>query len=250
MLRFNLFHKSNKKSPGDIINLIMKIKDGDEVLREQFITDSMPYVISTLSNLLGKYIDEDNSEEYSIGLVAFNEAIDNYDSTRNGNFYRFSDMVINHRIIDYIRKNKKYHQELPFSYLEESGELDERFLISDSHDHYDTIEVREELLSFEEYLNEFGISLRELALSSPRHKDSRILCIQIAKIITGNELIYEKFIKKKNIPLSDLLKQIKVNAKTVERNRKFIIAVSLILRSNLEDLKKFVKDFEGRGDRT
>jgi len=35
-------------------------------------------------------VDDRNSEEFSIGLAAFNEAIDRYDADKNGNFYTYS----------------------------------------------------------------------------------------------------------------------------------------------------------------
>jgi len=46
------------------------------------------------------------SEEYSVGLMAFNEAIDGFNPEINGNFTNYCNMVVNHRIIDYIRKTR------------------------------------------------------------------------------------------------------------------------------------------------
>lgn len=59
-----------------------------------------------------------SSDEYSIALQAFNEAIDSFDMSYNVKFINFSSMVINRRVIDYIRKNKKYKSEYPFTYFE------------------------------------------------------------------------------------------------------------------------------------
>jgi len=58
--------------------------------------------------------------------------------------------------------------------------------------------------------------------------------------------MFRKLVEKKYIPMKEVLSRIKVNHKTIQRNRKFIIAVSLILRSNLYDLKEYVQGFEGR----
>jgi len=58
---------------------------------------------------------------------------------------------------------------LPFSYIEESTRVDEK------------------LVSFEKSLKEFGISLEDLVLSSPKHKDSRLLLIKIARIIADDD---------------------------------------------------------------
>ena len=63
--------------------------------------------------------------------------------------------------------------------------------------------------------------------------------MQIAKIIDKNEILFNKMLKKKMLPLADLMKLVNVHKRTIERNRKYIIAVTLILRSNLEEIKGF-----------
>ena len=45
----------------------------------------------------------------------------------------------------------------------------------------------------------------------------------------------------------DLMKLVNVNHKTVERNRKFIISVYLILSSKLEVMQGYVEDIEKGG---
>jgi RNA polymerase sigma factor len=227
--------------------VIRKIQNGDLELKEEFIKDNVPYIVRTVSNVLGTVVDYKNSEEFSIGLSAFNEAIDRYDPVKNDNFFQYSFMVIKSRLIDYIRRNSKHNKVLPFSYVEDTIHFEDKFLSSDSCRQFENIEVKQELKSFEESLKQFGISLKDLVLSSPKHRDSRLLLIKIAKIIAGNNDMYEKLVVKGYIPLKDLLKYIKVNNKTIQRNRKFIIAVSLILRSNLYDLKEYILGFEKEG---
>ena len=247
MFKFGFQNKENRTLNATMAYVLERIKEGDIKLKEQFIKDNIPYITKMVASLSGIYVDDKNSEEYSIGLSAFNEAIDNYDPNRNGDFFKYSNIVIKHRLIDYIRKNKRHLKVLPFSYLEEYIHVDDRCLMSDSHYQFEKIEVKEELILFEKSLGAFQISLDDLVISSPKHKDSRILCIRIARILSENDDMFVKLIKKKCIPLSDLLKHVSVSSKTVQRNRKFIIAVSLILRSNLEDLKNIVKSFERRG---
>ena len=54
-------------------------------------------------------------------------------------------------------------------------------------------------------------------------------------------------IKRKTIPISDLMKFVTVSRKTIERNRKYIIAVSLVLRSSLEEIKEYFKKTKREG---
>lgn len=234
------------KDKNSIEYIVEKIKSGDTDLKEEFIKDNILYITKLVSNIVGAYVDNKNSEEFSIGLLAFNEAIDNYDYKRNGDFCKYSYMVIKHRIIDNIRKNKKHQNNLLFSSIEDDYDFSNRYMVSNSHYQFEKVELAEEVELFEKCLSDYEISLGDLVSSSPKHKDSRMLSIKIARTLAEDEELYQKMIRKKCIPLSDLLKKIQASKKTVVRNRKFIIAVSLILRSKLDDLKEFVVNMEKR----
>jgi RNA polymerase sigma factor len=243
LIRFDFYNKEKNNSVSSIIE---KIKAGDENLKEQFIKDNVIYITKLVSNILGVYVDDKNSEEFSIGLSAFNEAIDKYDAKRSGDFFKYSYMVIKNRIIDNVRKNKKHANILLFSTIENNPDFCEKYMIANSQNQFEKIEIQEELQLFEQYLKEYEIYLGDLVSCSPKHQDSKLFSIKIARVIAENEELFSKMTKKKCIPLSDLLRQFKVNKKTVVRNRKFIIAVTLILRSNLDDLKAFILNSERR----
>jgi RNA polymerase sigma factor len=238
------FNLREDRSSTDYI--IRKIKSGDTYLKEEFIKDNIVYITKLVSNIVGSYIDNKNSEEFSIGLLAFNEAIDTYDYKRNGDFYKYSYMVIKHRIIDNARKNKRHENNLLFSSIEDNYDFSNKYMVSNSHYQFEKVELAEEIDHFEKSLLDYEISLGDLVSSSPKHRDSRMLSIKIARVLAEDDELYQKMIRKKCIPLSDLLKKIQISKKTVVRNRKFIIAVSLILRSRLDDLKEFVVNTEKR----
>jgi len=246
LLRFGFHNKGKTENTDSVAEIIKRIQAGDKELKEQLIRENIPYIVKVVSNVVGTYIDDKNSEEYSVGLTAFNEAIDTYDENRNENFFKYSGLVIRHRIIDIKRKNKRHSNVVLFSSIEEDCDLSYHFNTPNPNNQLEKIELREEVLSFEQSLNEYGISIHDLISSSPKHADSRIRCIKIARTIAENENLFSDMNRKKCIPLSDLLKMVKVSQKTVVRNRKFIIAISLILRSNLDDLKAMVSYIERR----
>lgn len=245
---YNLKNKGNKPHVHSINHNVVKIKNGDNELKEKFIIKYRPYLLKIISSTLGRYVDPESSEEYSVGLMAFNEAIDGFKPDINTNFVSYCNMVVNHRLIDYIRKNKKDSNVIPFSYFEERSDFEEKYLVSDAHYQYENIEVKEEVLLFEKQLKEFGITLEDLVLNSPKHKDSRELYIGIARVLAENNELFEKMVRKGCIPLSELMNLVNVHRKTVERNRKFIIAVSLVLRSGLEEIKQFFRKCEEGGN--
>ncbi|KNY25465.1 RNA polymerase sigma-I factor [Pseudobacteroides cellulosolvens] len=248
MAKLSIFKKL--KPEIDYTNdIIIKIQDGDKLLKERFISDYTPFILKTVARITNKYVDVQNSEEYSIALMAFDEAINCFNIDKNKSFLAFSDLVINRRLIDYIRKNRKDNNVFPFTYFdcESYEELKEKYLLEYSVTRLDNIEIKEEIILFKEKLATFGITLENLAKSIPKHKDSKLMCIRIARIIASDKELNYKLNKTKNIPMTDLMKLVDVHHATIERNRKFIIAVSLVINSGLDVIKSYLQFTEEGG---
>lgn len=65
----------NPRRPS-LLSDLRQAKRGDALLRKQLLQDYQPFILKTVSRVTGKYIETENSEEFSVGLMAFNEAID------------------------------------------------------------------------------------------------------------------------------------------------------------------------------
>ncbi len=231
----------NKNYKSDIILTVREIKAGNKLLRDEFINDYKPFIIKTVSNITGKYVDTENSDEFSIALSAFNEAIDSFNESKNTMFLNFSTLVIKRRITDYIRRNSKHNNVYPFTYFEDKdNNYFEQTHLRTEIDIQTTYEISKETEQFEKRLNDFGIKMEDLIKSAPKHKDSKCLCIRIAKVIVDNKTLYDKLERTGNIPKTELLKILKINKKTIERNRTFIIAAALILGDQFYTLRDFV----------
>lgn len=79
MFNIRLFKKRTPDREYEVNDVIKKIQDGDKLLRDKFINDYKPFIIKTISRALGKFIEIENNEEFSIGLIAFNESINYFD---------------------------------------------------------------------------------------------------------------------------------------------------------------------------
>ncbi|ODM25355.1 RNA polymerase sigma-I factor [Clostridium sp. Bc-iso-3] len=240
------------KSDNDPTNdIVLKIQSGDRLLKEKFIHDYTPFILKTVAQITGKYVDTENSEEYSVALMAFDEAIDCFDINKNKSFLGFSDLVINRRVIDYLRKIKKERNVFPFTYFESEANNDfrEKYMPQYSTVRLDNIEIKEEIILFKERLSSFGITLENLAKSMPKHKDSKIMCIKIAKIIANDDKLFNKLNRTKHLPMSELMKLVDVHQTTIERNRKFIIAASIIINSGFDVIKSYLLFMEEGGER-
>ncbi|NMB32992.1 MAG: RNA polymerase sigma-I factor [Clostridium sp.] len=225
-----------------------RISLGDNEVREEFIRRFRPFILKLVYKVIDKYVEPENTEEYSVALLAFNEAIDTYDEGRHPNFLVFSEMVIRRRLIDHKRKNNRHSRVLPFSCFEpDDQKLQRAFPESNDSGGSGRLEFLEDMSYFKNELNTFNITLKELVSCTPKHRDSRESLIKIARILAKDDELYTTLRKKRKIPVVGLLKRVSVSRRTIERNRKYIIAVSLILRSNLEIFREYADCYEERG---
>lgn len=226
----------------DLADIIDRIKAGDNQLREKFIKDYIPFIVKVLSGFSKNKIDIKNSDEYSIGLIAFNEAIEKFDINKNKrafNFFSFAELIIKRRVIDYYRSYSK-NKEMPFSYFEVEGDcFTDKYLHDESWTRYDRIEVFQEINSYKKMLERFEINISDLHKFTPKHKDSIKMCVDIGRKIAENTEIYNKIMKKKYFPMKDILKFVNVHPSTIEKNRKFILSVCIIYGNNFEYLKTY-----------
>jgi RNA polymerase sigma factor len=246
--------KSN--SPEQWVELIQQ---GDLRLRNQFITDYQPYVAKIVSRFCKRYIEPAHDEEFSVGLAAFNEAISQFSAAAGSSFLGFSETVIRRRLIDYVRKEQKHKSQVPFSAFD--TEDDEHNIVNpietkqalEAYEKQQGMEERRsEIIDLSRVLAEFGIRFMDLVEASPSHADSREALLEIGKLLAGNGAMMKILLSKRTLPIKELLSEVQVSRKTLERNRKFIVAVALIhngpypyLREYLHLSKKMVERRSG-----
>ncbi len=226
-------------------SIVMSIQNGDEELRNTFIKSYEPFIAKTVSKTIGGYIVTRDSEEYSVGLDAFNEAIDKFNEQKYFVFLSFSEQVIRRRVIDYIRSNSKTSKTLPFTYFEENkAEFEEKYLSTGSEDGFEEVEYKEEIQKFEQLLSQFDITVEGLADCSPKHKDARQSLIRVAKLLAEDDGLFSMMFKKGNIPYKELEKISAVNKRTIQRNSKFITAVAIIFKYKFEIFKSYIAEYD------
>lgn len=226
-----------------LTNRLEKIKDGDAQERDSFIGEYIPFIIKIVSNTTNRYVESENSEEYSVGLEAFNEAIDKYEGSR-GTFISFAELVIKSRVTDCLRRANKHMVVVPMSqYDDEQEQQIERQLKTE--DFTAAFELKDEMKAFQEQLKEFDITFSDLVNEAPKHVDTRVNSIGIAKYIAAHQELKEELYRKKTLPGTKITKELNVTLKMLKHSRKFIIATILILDSDLELLKNYIYEIEG-----
>ncbi len=226
----------------------MRIQEGELRLRNQFITDYQPFVAKVTSRFCKRYIDPSRDDEFSIALGAFNEAINQFSPESGRSFLSFAETVMRRRLIDYVRKEQRFSQQIPYSSFEVEDEEDSTVNPVEIHqaiEQYEknrTVEERRsEIVDFSNCLLEFGISFAELVDASPKHSDSREVLFEIAGTLAADNKMMQVVLSKKVLPIKELLDVVQVSRKTLERNRKFLIAVALIISGPYPYLKDYLR---------
>lgn len=225
---------------------VLLVQQGDQELLNQLIDSYKPFIAKTVSSVCRRYIYE-SDDEFSIGLIAFNEAIEKYSADRGSSLLSFSEIIIKRRVIDYIRKQtKNQHISIditnPLQEEESPGTVVVNELSLDEfHKKNDEQLRKEEILHFQKMLTLFDLSFSDLVENSPKHADARKSAIQTAKILVANPELKKILLDKKRLPIKQLETRVNVSRKTIERNRKYIIAVSLILSSDYVYMKDYIK---------
>lgn len=228
--------------------LISNAQAGHLDAREQIIKKFRPLVIKVATSLSGRYVDK-SSDEISIGMVAINQAIDSYSPQGGAAFLSYAELIIRRRLIDYYRTEKRAKNMIPFSSLQGKNQ-EKSALVLDCIEHdlalkeyqkaREQEERREEIKAYTVKLKEFGIAFKDLVDNSPKHEDARIRAIQVAKFLATKEELFIYLKEKKTLPLKLIEEQVPVSRKTLERQRKYIIAITLILTGEFHYLKEYI----------
>lgn len=237
----------NPTTIATIEDKIYHIQSGDEKLRNELIRDYQPFIKKVASKVCNHYIDH-TMDEYSIGLFAFNESIDQYHPGQGSRFLTFADMVIRRRIIDFIRKETRQRRPLFF----EAEEEDEENRSEESYpelkaaiDHFQVQRENEnriyEIEEYKKLLKPYGITFNGLTKYCPKHRDARENAKAIAKQLARDEKLSRYLMDKKQLPIKDLLSMVSCSRKTIERNRKYIIAAALIYLGHFTELQTYIE---------
>jgi RNA polymerase sigma factor len=246
MLNLLLFLLVKQKKKQTLEESAIQIQNGDEQLLNIVLEDYKPFIKKTVSSVCKRYIYE-SDDEFSIGLIAFHDAILKYNHQRGSSIISFSEVIIKRKVIDYIRKNGKYQDvSIDMSLVDEGEEssnltIDQVVSVEEYGKQEEAKERREEILSFQEHLSNFKLSFQDLVEQSPKHEDARLNAIEIANTVVNSKELLDYLIEKKRLPIKKLEKQVNVSRKTIERNRKYIIAISLILIGDYVYLRDYLK---------
>ena len=229
----------------ELDKLIDSAQAGHQEAREMIIIRLKPLVIKTAASLSGRYIDPSN-DEMSIGMVAINQAIDKYQATGGAGFISYSELIIKRRLIDYYRQEQRLGQALPFSSVgrddQESplDKIEHQGGLAQYQQVREEDERRDEITKFAQELINFGITFSDLVAHSPKHEDARLRAMEVAQMIAGQPEWIHHLQQKKELPLKQITLATDLSRKTLDRQRKYIIGITLVFLGDYRYLRSYL----------
>ena len=211
----------------------------DNQTADRLIADYMPFIRSETAKFL-KRTPEPSDDELSIAMFAFYEAIGSYAETR-GAFLSFAALQIKNRLIDNYRRERRNFGQISLDTPESEDQSALLEAIPDAHDAYEETEVREatqqEIAELSAQMLDFGVSMHDVAENSPRQERTLASCQKAIAFARSHPDILEDFLRTKRVPLGKLAKGAGVERKSLERHRRYLVAVLLICTNGYEILR-------------
>ena len=94
---------------------------------------------------------------------------------------------------------------------------------------------------FSETLAAYGLSLADVSQNSPKQERTFTACKSVVEVAAGRPEMMEKLTETKKLPVAELTKLSGVERKTIERHRKYIVALLLAFTNGFEIIRGHIR---------
>ena len=231
-----------------IIRAVYEAKENNDAA-DALIRQYIPFIRAEASKFMARFCTE-SDDEYSIAMIAFHEAIQGYSRDR-GAFLNYAALLIRSRLTDAYRKEKRHQGLLS---LDDPGEEDEKALleqVADRRDHYEEAHnleaTRQEIAELAGVLREFGVSFADIADHSPRQERTKAICLAAIHYAMEHRGLLDELLRTKKLPLGELVQGSGADRKTLERHRKYLLAMLVIQTNGYEIIRGHLRHVWKKG---
>ena len=210
---------------------------------DRLIGTYLPFIKTETAKFLKRPPIEGHDDELSIAMIAFHEAIGGYSRTR-GAFLKYAAMLIRSRLIDYSRREQRHSRVISLD--APTGENDTTLAetLADERAPYDETArdaTRWEIEELTRQMKEFGVNLRDVADNCPKQQRTLDACRKALQYARENPALLDDLLKTKKLPIGQLTAGSGVERKTLERHRKYMVALLLIYTNGYEIIRGHLK---------
>jgi len=184
------------------------------------------FILKSASKTAKQYVSK-TDDEWSIALSAFSEAIQKY-SFEKGSFISFAELMINRRLIDYFRAQRKFVVEDQVDWIEDNAIIEND----------DNLKLEIEAIS--QVLEYYGFSFMDLAECSPKAQKTKTACAKAVVYLLEKPMLITEIRNSKQLPIKLIAKNVGLPRKIIERHRKYIIAAVEILYGDYPYISEYL----------
>ena len=232
----------------EIVRAVQAARESNDAA-DELISRYLPFIRAEASKFMGRICSE-NDDEYSIAMIAFHEAIQGY-SRERGAFLRYAALLIRSRLTDEYRREKRHRDVLSLDETDREKEQTLLEQVPDSRDRYEESQnldaTRQEILELGGVLRQFGVSFADIADHSPRQERTMQACLAAVHYAMDNRELLEELLRTKKLPLAELVRGSGSDRKTLERHRKYVLAMLVIQTNGYEIIRGHLREAWRRG---
>ena len=200
----------------------------DAEAREAFLAESHTFIRHVASKACFHSLEWGRDDELSEALIAFNEAIDLFVTDKGVPFLAYARVLMKRRLIDYYRRD----------HLRQAISLDQEDIGRGIESYLGLDEFREqeqkreragEIQQFSRALASFQLNFQNLVEVSPKHRDSRETLLHAARELAFDLDLWHQVERTGKVPMQALALKTQIHPKVLERGRKYILAVALLM---------------------
>ena len=206
---------------------------------DRLIGTYLPFIKAETAKFLKRPPIDGHDDELSIAMIAFHEAIGGYSRTR-GAFLKYAAMLIRSRLIDYSRREQRHSRVISLDApAGETATLGET-LANEKEPHEETVTrdaTRAEIEELTKQMQKFGVTLSDIADNCPKQQRTLSVCRKALQFARENPELLESLLQTKKLPIGQLTTGSGVERKTLERHRKYMVALLLIYTNGYEIIR-------------
>ena len=224
----------------DIVGQVCAAK-ADPKAADALIGQYMGFIHSETVKCTRALPENGHEDELSIAMLAFYEAILSYEKGR-GAFLPYAARAIRSRLIDHYRREKRHKNVISLhAPTGEEGDSSLMDTLADARDEIGACEARsasqKEIQEFGAQLAQFGISFSDVADNCPRQGRTMAACRRVLDHARANPELLDRLAETGRLPMNELSLGSGIDKKTLERHRKYLVAILLAFTNGYEIIR-------------
>lgn len=204
-----------------------RLKEDPEV-REAFLAEHQTFIRHVASQACFHTLEWGRDDELSEAMIAFNAAIDLFAMDKGVPFLAYARVLMKRRLIDYYRR-QRLRQAISLDQEDIGRGVDIYLGLDEFRELEQNRERAEEIKQFSKALASFQLTYQSLVEVSPKHRDSRETLLRAARELAFDSELWAQVERSGKVPMQALALKTQIHPKVLERGRKYILAVALLI---------------------